>query len=226
MYNWQFQILNGISPEDDIATSIHQVFLDGFALQKGWSIESIKKAFTRSKILGLLVNLNQEICGYAFYSVPDHPLQGTYLLWEDGICLKKEAQGKKLSSQAWKLACSFFSTRKFGWIGGRTQNPLVIKRYAKLGVLFPFQITYAEGEGKLIMDYLSRYIAEVRDVKHLERDTGICRQVYKEGRLGDYSIQIDGADEYEKLLHAWNFQRENGDALIVVTKLSNTLHQR
>lgn len=221
MFEWQFQLAQNINADDNhLVKSIHDVYLDGFGLQKGWSIGGIKETIAYSTMLGLLLAPDQEICGYAFYVAPDQPLQETYLLWEDAICLKKKAQGKQLSSQALNLAYRFLRARKFGWIGGRTQNPLVIKRYSKFGALFPFHATYTEGEGKLVMDYLSQHIAEVRDVKQLEKNIGICRGAYKEGRLGDYSMQVSDTDDYERSLLEWNFQRENGDAVIVVSKLT------
>lgn len=217
---WQFHHLKDLEPDYALAESIHKIFLDGFGLKEGWSTEGIKKALMRSTMLGLLVDPKGNTWGYAMYTIPDAPLMGTYFLWEDAICLKKDAQGKGFSSNVWGMILSFYSNRKFGWVGGRTQNPLVIKRYSKFGYLYPFESTYDHGEGKLVMDYLGRHIAEVRDVKQLDRNNGICHSVYREGKLGDYSMSVTGAVAWEKQLSERGFQRERGDAVIIVAKLA------
>ena len=219
---WQFHHLRDLEPDDALTESMHKIFLDGFGLKEGWSIGGIKKALMRSTILGLLVDPKGNTWGYAMYTIPDEPLMGTYFLWEDAICLKKDAQGKGFSSIVWGMILSFYSNRKFGWVGGRTQNPLIIKRYSNFGTLFPFDFTYAQSDGKLIMDFLCQHIAEVRDVEYLKKETGICRRVYSEGRLGDYPIPSEkDILKFEKRLSDWNFQRENGDAIVVVAKVEN-----
>lgn len=220
MYEWQFQLAQNINADDSsLLEAIHQIFLDGFGLKKGWSVEGINKRLKTSNVIGFLRKDGKEICGYAFYSIPSELLGDAYMLWEDGVCLRKEIQGKGLTKQVVEKSSFVFPDKKFSWIGGRTQNPLVIKRYSKFGALFPFHATYAAGEGKLVMNYLNQHIAEVRDVKQLEKNTGICRGVYKEGRLGDYSMLVSDTDDYERRLLEWNFQRESGDAVIVVSKL-------
>jgi len=73
------------------------------------------------------------------------------------------------------------------------------------------------------MDYLIRNIAEVRDVKQLEKNHGICHSVYREGRLGDYSMLVSGLEQYEKQLTEWGFHREQGDAVAIVSKLDRPL---
>jgi len=124
---WQFHHLKGLEPDDALVESIHKIFLDGFGLKEGWSTEGIKKALKRATLLGLLADLNDHFWGYSLYTIPDEPLMGTFFLWEDAICLKKEAQGNRLSSSVWKMCLSLYPSRKFGWVGGRTQNPLAHK---------------------------------------------------------------------------------------------------
>jgi hypothetical protein len=67
MYAWKFQKLREENDfKEDILEAIHQVFLDGFGLEEGWSLESIRKVLKHSTILGLLVTDSNEIVGYAF----------------------------------------------------------------------------------------------------------------------------------------------------------------
>jgi hypothetical protein len=224
MYEWNFEKLKNINEFDNsFFKIIHKIFLDGFGLSEGWSIDGVQKMLNTSAILGLLMGEEREILGYAFYSVPPVPLNQNYLLWEDGICLRKEAQGKRGSGQVIEKACAIFPDRRFGWLGGRTQNPVVIKRYSKFGTVFPFDILYDTTEGKLVMNYLLEYIAEVSEVYNAEKldlSNGICRGIYPEGRLGDYPVEVSGTDRFEKQLRLWKFQRDGGDAVIVISKLN------
>jgi hypothetical protein len=220
MYQWNFQCLQGVTEfECDILKEIHQIFLEGFGLPAGWSFDGIKNRLQKSTLLGLLSD-GRKIVGYSIFSVPNIPLQGKYLLWEDSICLRKQIQGKNLSVEAIKGAMNSFPNKQFGWVGGRTQNPIILKRYAKFGKLFPFDATYSDGEGKILMEYLLHNVAEVKEVKQIDLCTGICRNFYSEGRLGDYSIAIEKIEQFEKQLRNWNFNRHRGDCIIVVSQLA------
>ena len=225
MYTWKFQKPSDMNDvNNNLSKAIHQVYLDGFGLQEGWSLEGIRKALTRSTVLGLLTTDSGEISGYAFYSIPNSPLMGLYMLWEDAICLKKVAQGSLKSKEVFDRASALFPGLTFGWVGGRTQNPLVMRRYSKLGLLFPFEIAYDEGEGSLVMNYLLENINEVNEVPRLDRSNGICRGIYRGRRLGDYKVSIGGTEQLEARLSAWGFDRDKGDALIVVSKLYKPIH--
>jgi len=227
MSAWHFYLSetpDGFS--DKLLYDISDVFADGFGISKGWSIEGVRQAINRSSILGVLIGEHDEVSGYAFYSAPNVDLNGGYMLWEDAICVRKHLHGNRLSSRLLlEKACGVFEGRRFDWIGGRTQNPLVILRYSNLGTLFPFDHLYHGEEGNSIMKFLLDHINEVRDVRsQLDLNTGICRAVYSEGRLGDYSSQIERAERFEKLLSEWGFHRENGDAVLTVAKLSQPIY--
>ncbi len=222
---WNFRRLTGADDSDEnILKAIHQVFLDGFGLQEGWSLDGISKALKRSTVLGLLTTAGGEVNGYALYSIPDAPLSGAYMLWEDAICLKKGVQGSKKTREVFERAGKLFPDREFGWIGGRTQNPLVMKRYGKLGSLFPLETAYDGVEGRLIMQYLLEHIGEAKEATGLDRSSGICRGIYRERRLGDYQLGISGTEQFEERLSEWGFDREHGDALLVVAKLYQPIH--
>jgi hypothetical protein len=229
MFDWQFQLAKNIESDDSrLLKSIHQVFLDGFGLSKGWSIEGIRKRLRTSNVAGFLRKDGEEIYGYAFYSVPSEPLGEAYMLWEDGICLRKEVQGKELTKQVVEKACFIFPGRRFGWVGGRTQNPVVMSRYSKFGLLLPFDTSYNSPDGKPVMDYLLKHIEEVKDVykgQRLDLRNGICRGIYREGRLGDYPLEVKGTEKFHRQLLQWGFQRDSGDAAIIVSKLTHSIQE-
>lgn len=220
---WQFEFLSSADnfPEEKIH-EIVDTFRDGFGLKDGWSIKSARHAISRSTILGLLRDENGLISGYAFYTIPDALLKGTNFLWEDAICIRKYLQGKKWTSQPLMDAiCRFLPEKTFGWLGGRTQNPRVLLRYASLGNLYPFGIKKdEEPESAAVLDFLFQHIKEVKDDwPVVDPKTWICKGIYPEGKLGDYSIDIKGCEEFERELIGNGFNRDAGDAVIVVSRL-------
>jgi hypothetical protein len=228
-YTWHFQTLHDDSTINE--TDVEQIlatFRDGFALSEGWSLAGVREALQRSTVLGLLRDAEGMIFGYSFYSIPQALLEGTYLLWEDALCLRRAVQGCGYTRPLVKKVCELFPDRVFGWVGGRTQNPVVMLRYAGMGgTLFPFLQAYDSAEGQVLWDFLLEHLEEVRqphEAGTLDAATGICRAVYPEGRLGDYPVDCDGAALFERQLADWGFDRERGDAVLVVTHLAEPLN--
>jgi hypothetical protein len=226
-YVWQFQRLDrNVEIADKVVKELHQVCVKGFGLDSDeWATDN-RLMLSQSTILGRLLNQQRKVFGIAFYSAPDVFLDGTHFLWEDGICLVKEAQRKGYSWTAIEQAVKMFPERIFGWVGCRTQNPAMFLRYAKLGKTFPFDELYDTVNGERVMNFLLENIAEVQEVSalnNLNRRNGICTEVYPQGRLGDYSIELDGAEPFEKQLKQWEFQRDTGEAVLIVSCLRKSL---
>lgn len=223
---WHFQSL--VDPEtvpDTVFSAILQVFQDGFGLPDGWSLEGVRYALLRSDVLGLLCG-SSGIDGYAFYTVPEVQLEGRHVLWEDAICLRQCVQGMGYGSRALSEAAAFLPHHDFGWVGGRTQNPVVFLRYACLGSVFPFDEPYTDPRGKRVMDFLITHIIEVQESERagrLERTTGICRGIYDEGKLGVYDVGLQASADWEVSLKEWGFDRLAGDALLLVARLTELL---
>lgn len=228
-YRWEFQILNQnreIANDASLLEDLHQVCVDGFGMESAEWTKDNKDMLLQSSLLGKLWDSSGKLCGLAYYSVPEKQLDGDYFLWEDGICLKKEVQGKQYSLAAIKEAAKMFPTRKFGWLGCRTQIPKMFLRYKKLGKVFPFDANYETGIGKCIMDFLRENIQEVREVyqsNKLNISNGVSIATYPLGKLGNYEIGIDGTAEFENRLEQWGFQRDLGDAVVIVAHLKQGL---
>lgn len=219
MCEWRFQSLHGHSEFDDtVVGAILDVFRDGFDLPDGWSIESVRKDLNSSSVVGLLFSPDDKLQGYAFYFAPSVPLDGAHLLWENAICLRKEVQGKGYTKSVLQNASNVLHAMTFGWVGGRTQNPVVIKRYSKLGRIFPFDASYETGEGKIVMSYLLKHVEQV-GASSIDLTNGICRRAYRYGQLGNYPTDVVGTERFETQLQNWNFRRDEGDAVAVVSRL-------
>lgn len=131
----------------------------------------------------------EESHGYAFYKIPSQELLGKKLLWTDARCLRKKMQNKGFGSQILRDMLQE-TPSTYGWIGGRIQNPMVMKTYRRTGKTYPFDEDYSSVEGKQIMHNLQEYLQEMRDVEIFDVTVGIARAAYHEGRLGDYPQHI------------------------------------
>jgi hypothetical protein len=215
-YYWIFYRSNELEVNDSLVEELYKVFLKGMKRKSGWSLDGIRKRLCHSNIIGLLYNKEQTICGYSIYVLPESKLNAQSLVWWDGICLIPEVQSQGFGSNSFCQILNLLPDN-LGYFGARTQNPIVIKFYAKIGYIFPFAEKYDTSEGKQILDFLYSYIPEIRESSFLEKSTGICKQVY-EGRLGDYPEYIQGTEQFETQLKSWGFERDKGDAVILVSK--------
>ncbi len=230
MSSWTFKRLPLAADHDetDFAELIQDIFRDAFAVEeneRAWSTKGILDKLRHSTLLGLAKSERGETVGYALYSVPSQALlNGRYLLWEDSIGVNQDEQGSGLGSTALLEARRFLPEKDIGWLGGRTQNPAIICRYSKdTDELFPFTSTYNSAEGQSLIAFLLEHIHEIQNLgSRLNLQTGVCYQVYAEGRLGDYTVDLTDSQiaAYERQLHQWGFDRDKGDAVIVVGKIS------
>lgn len=95
-------------------------------------------------------------------------------------------------------------------------------RYSRFGKLFPFDELYDSSDGQVVMDFLLNHISEVKTThqrQKLNRVNGVCTQLYPQGRLGDYVVDLEKTAIFEKQLQDWGFQREQGDAVILMSAL-------
>jgi hypothetical protein len=209
---------------DGWVRDIQRIFKDGFGLPSDWRSESIRRKLGHCSLFGFLSEKekpNATALGYAVYSIPNEPFRGRCILWEEAICIVKDARirGMGLSFAALRNAMACFPELDFGFVGGRTQNPVIFKRYASLGKLFPFDFGYSSEEGRDIMRFLKSHIP---DTDSAEETTGISRKQYREGKLGDYRVHIEGGERFESWLEERQFDRDNGDAIILVAELGKS----
>jgi hypothetical protein len=217
MYTWKFHHLHGNEQFDpQLLLELRDAFTDGMGVE-GCTIEDITRRLAECQLLGLLQDVNGAIYGCVMVSIPQTPLDGKYLIWGNGGYLRKSVQRRMVWRQILNKIVECFPEREFGWIGCRTQNPLMMRSYSFFGSLMPFETDYSQGEGQLLMRYMREHIPQVRDVPDLLANKGICRALYSSGRMGDYPIDLNG--RIEQALDQWGFERERGDSLVVVAKL-------
>jgi len=96
-----------------------------------------------------------------------------------------------------------------------------MRTYRKFGHAFPFAENYSTPDGQAVMSFLRAQVREVREVPSTSLDLtcGIARGIYRQGRLGDYPVDIENTSDIEQQLIVWGFDRDRGDAVIVAVRL-------
>lgn len=221
---WHCRLLTSDAALDDaLVQQVYDVFRGAFGFEPSQGPDSIRHRLRSSTVLGLLRDESGDLQGFGCYSMPDVPLGGTYFLWGDGMAVRPAFQGRGLTRGFVEGACSLFPGRRFGWMGGRTQNPVMLRWHAKFGRVFPFDATYAEPEGRAVLLFLREHVAEVRGAAELDEVTGICRRAYRWTYPQEYLDRVGTTEQFEQKLQHWNFRRADGDAIVVVTKLDTPL---
>ncbi|MBK8965286.1 MAG: GNAT family N-acetyltransferase [Lewinellaceae bacterium] len=217
-FQWFFNKTIDISKSKryNYATIILKIFENGMGI-KGWSLERIIEQLEASTLLGLLQNGNSYE-GYFFATIPSEQFEGKSILWIDAVSITKGHQKNSWIQKGIDEIMKFFSEYDFGIIGGRSQNPVVFKLFTKIGSgeYLPFSRNYTKSE----MDFLIKNIYEVNKPNvegKLNQQIGICKNTYKEGKLGDYPIlEFPNAEQYELLLSQNGFNRHEGDSVILI----------
>jgi hypothetical protein len=177
VYEWHCRRLSPADALDPVLVQqVHDVFRVAFGFEPTHGLDSIRYRLRNSTVLGLLRDGSDGVHGFACYSVPSVPLGGEHFLWGDGMALLPEVQGRGLTQGFVERACALFPGRQFGWMGGRTQNPVVFRWHAKFGRVFPFDGSYAQPEGRRVLRYLREHVAEVREATAVDADTRTWRR--------------------------------------------------
>jgi hypothetical protein len=225
--NWYFKrtsFMDRTSFENDIAPKILRVFQEGMEME-GWSIEKIIKQKNESTHLGLLED-GKNILGYCFVTIPDNLFQEKKILWIDACCIIKQFQEHGFYDIAIK---NLLALNRFGWIGGRTQNPVIFylldnKSGNPKGKLLPF-----DNANKYPDELMNFLLANILQVKNhadiLNRETGLCKQIYKVGILGKYPLDFKKdkkrSSRLEIELIKIGLNRLEGDAIIVLKEVKD-----
>lgn len=219
---WRFELPPApLGLDDSVVASVLNVFRKGMPSPQGWHVPGAERS-VRTADLALLLLEDDALVGYALYKaipVPGDPI-GRCVLWEESICFLPAYTGKKYGNDALTAALLLMEPhRSIGWIGGRTQNPIVLRRYGRFargrGRLLPFGASY--DDDKADRGALAAVTAVVGGHWKEGPDRfGITRGTYSEGKLGNYPEDVAGAEGYNEFLRERGFDRDAGDAVIAL----------
>lgn len=175
--------------------------------------KSLEKRLELSTDLAILEReKSEQFYGYAIFSIPEAMFQGKRIIWQDSIAVDPSLQGRGYSKKVYEIIRS--TNHESGWLGGRTQNPTIIKSFCKKGKSFPFDELYSSETGKELFSFLYRNIPEVKESVGVDISTGIVKGKYSR-RLGSYPNDWTGVETQKEFLERNDFNQDNGDAVII-----------
>lgn len=203
---------------------IIDVFIDGMG-QAGWEPYKVKRQLNSSNILGLLEGENREAHGYFFATIPKKKFNGKHLLWIDACSVRQSIQKLGYFSKGVEEIKNIYKDCDFGFVGGRSQNPIVFRTIDKLStkVYYPFDKLYTNEIIAFLKNTIKNEVKRPSEKKEqgLNHENGIVTNAYWGKKLGNYKVDLNNNAilGYEKKLSEWNFDRCKGDAVIILKEL-------
>lgn len=210
--------------ENTIA-KITDLFNDGMG-QEGWKPYKIKRQLKSSHVLGFLEDEYGKDFSYFFATIPKKRFDGKHLLWIDACSVRQRFQRNGIFSKGVEEIKNIYKKYNFGYVGGRSQNPIVFRTIDKLSsdIYYPFDKLYPSEMINFLKDTIKNEVKRPSETKEqgLNLENGIVTNAYWGKKLGNYKVDLNNEDilRYEKKLSEWGFDRCNGDSVIILKQIS------
>lgn len=210
----------GNADRELIARKVSHVFTKAFWISRDdmkWPVNSIMARLT-SLYLAVIVSLksSQEPVAYGLFETAFHDNES--ILFIDALAVDIKYQKKGIATSILKIA---LKKSKSCTIAFRTQNPAMIKLILKFNpeTVVPINTEYNTGV-KNVLSSLAEHVVELKGVRDMNLSTGLCKRVYREGRLGDYTINMEDPviASIENRFQKLGLQRDEGDAIVVIAR--------
>lgn len=198
-----------------IARKIQLVFGSAFENKTNWPLEKIENRVANATVLAALCSSDdptEDWLGYALYYLPDEKIFGSKLLWESSIAITLEIHGRGYASFATEKVLSFVN-EDVQWLACRTQSPMMIRRYRRLG-----NLVVQPHHTARFREFVLKYIPDLQNADVSEN--GIVKCAYKDGSLTNLQDPGNELALYEGV----GFDRSNGDAILLIARLNMKLH--
>ncbi len=209
---------------DETVNKLIDIFNDGMG-QSEWKPNKVKRQLKSSHVLGLLEDEQGKSYSYFFATIPRRKLNEKNLLWIDACSVRMKYQKFGLFAKAIEQLKTSYPKYNFGFAGGRSQNPIVFKIIDKLSdkAFYPFDKLYSIEQIEFLKETIKNEVGRPSNNKdqHLNQENGILTNAYWHRRLGNYPVDLNNEIvlRYEKKLSSWNFDRCNGDAVVLLKEL-------
>lgn len=202
---------------DAISARIAQVASDGFGPGKTMSPERIKGRLIKEPYVILAENKGK-LLGFQFQSI--HTTQEQRYLYYSRV-IREDQQGKGIAQLLLNEAIDLYGPSV---VGARSQNPAEILSFIKLmekkGIesIYPFNMNNEE-----VQVILTEFLKEIGFLGKVEIRTGLGKNSYEEGRLGDYGIEFENLKikQIEEYLQTIGLSRDSGDTVFYFARLLN-----
>lgn len=150
---------------------------------------------------------------------------GTTVLWESLVAVRRDWQGRGIATDllnAAVAACSCSFPSRIGYVGGRSQNPGIWKRYSSYGPLLPLDAEPTPAD-KAVIDGVVQAISQVADA---DPDSLIVRNAYRsaygiEGTFGNITRgRKPLSGRWAEYLDRHRFNPVDGDAIVSLARVA------
>lgn len=206
------------------AAAIDELIQDGFGDGiVAMPLAHLRAALADSNFVGLLV-IEGKLVAFMLAYVPVAKYQGKSFIWVNKLVVAANYQGRHYGSprtlvEAFRLS---FPTLEIGFIGARTQSPGLLRSFINLSPSnYPFARRYHESNeetGVQLLLFCFLCIPQLRNAYNPASPFVVSVGLF----IGAYQNKLgvgraeNGNPEAENLLRKLNFQRERGDAILIV----------
>lgn len=218
-------------------SSLNTITLDGFDAKTSFPKAKLKASIQTSDYISVLHDPDGivPIQGFALVTVPEKVVDGELVLWINKVCISKNYQckGYGIVEMLQELQRNFETS--IGYIGCKTQNPFLLKKLeAMADVCYPFHKSYySDDENKLGIRLIAtaiNHVPQLRTSYHATLESyegmgfvdvppGILRNEYGASIAPDTNYDSIAHLPTEQFLIQNRFCRENGDCVVIISKL-------
>lgn len=186
---------------------------------KLWDPEHIMKRLPKVK-LGVLV-FNGSPRKTIAYALFDQARWGEYrILFVDSMGVSKAPVNWQRTGLGTQIMREALKRLPAETVAARTQNPDFVLMLQKLKPqeLLPGESGYS-GKDLELIKAIKEQVIELHEAD-VDLSKGICKKAYRERKLGDYEIDLNNklVSQIEQRFEALGFNRDDGDAVVVVAK--------
>ena len=196
----------------EISRSVRYVFQNAFGLTS-WTEEKIQKHLQGCSDV-FLKFIDDKPISYCTLLRKSYKETGDYL-WINALAVDRHYQNQGIGKQIVEHLLKQYRNTKY--LGGRTQNPSVVRlRQSFCSPVFPLDVSYETKTGKELLDFSRKNIPESKAVDKW----GVCKQVYSEGRLGDFPDRLE-LIAINEMFASVGCNRDNGDTVVIIGQVKN-----
>lgn len=187
-----------------------------------WSTSSYRRTFVqKNNYAYVLLDENNEKHGFVIVEIPPVDLEGKQFVFLRKIALDDSVKGKRLGL---RFFIEEFKKDNFNvhiaYIGLKTQSPYMMRAIKNIcKKTYPFEDNYLSEEGANILKFVQTNTLELTDNIDFDKRTGILNSCYGQ-KLGNYDLDVPGVEDEEEYLQKHDFNREQGDALLLIGKIN------
>lgn len=187
-------------------------------VERRWPVDKIVQRLPKLvlALLAFAVSTKEQI-GYALF---DRATFGHHkILFVDSMGISPDWQGNGLGTQ---MLFEGLKRLPSNAVAARTQNPAFALMLQNLDPekLLPLTAYYGQEDDLQQLKSLKEKVTELKEIKNFDLRSGLCKEAYSEGKLGDYEIDRRNPkiNQIEQRFEELGLNRDRGDAVVVLAE--------